>query len=382
MALTWPTGFRSGGMHAGIKEGTDLDVGVLAAESPVPWAGVFTRNAAAAAPVQWCRARLGRPVRALIVNSGNANACTGSQGNIATETSAHAVANRLGCAAEEVLVASTGPIGVQLPVEMITGAVPGLLQGLSDEVDSFARSILTTDTTTKTATATAGNSKLVGVAKGAAMLAPNMATMLAFIATDAALDQSVLRESLQSATDHSFNRVCIDACESTNDSVFVFGGTDPAKQVDPQLFAKALTDVCWNLAEQMVRDAEGATRLVRIHVRGAPDEAAGAELGSAVASSALWKAALHGGDPNWGRVLSALGAASRSLDLRAVKLWIGDAPVFIDGEPVADRSAAARAMSGSEIELTCVVGDAPTAVEVLTTDLSPEYVTLNAGGLS
>lgn len=382
MALTWPTGFGSGGIHAGIKEAPDLDLGILVADTPTPWAGVFTRNAAAAAPVQWSRARLNRPVRTIVVNSGNANACTGRAGMSAVQATAAATAGALGCSQDEVLVASTGPIGMALPVDKIVGAIPDLVSAVSESADSFARSILTTDTKIKTAGARVGDCAIVGVAKGAAMLAPNMATMLAFIVTDASVGQSTLQSSLSSAVERSFNRICIDACESTNDSVFLLGGAHPSNSVDPALLLKALTAVCWDLAEQMVRDAEGATRVVRIHVRGAPDEQTGARLGIAIASSALWRAAVHGGDPNWGRVLAALGAEWRAMDLNSIQLRIGDAPVFVKGEPIEDRNAAALAMAGTEIDLTCEVGSAPTAVEVLSTDISPEYVSLNAGGLS
>ena len=377
--MKWPAGARSAGVAAGIKEGGAPDLGVIAFDEPVTWAGTFTQNAAAAAPVLWCRSHLGTQVRALVVNSGNANACTGSAGEAAVVTSAEAASGHLGCEPDQVLVASTGPIGVPLPVELIVGGLGAAVETLDPGVDAFAGSILTTDTTTKIATARAGDAHVVGVAKGAAMLAPNMATMLAFVVTDADVDAGTLQKVLDVAVDRSFNRISVDACESTNDSVFLFAtGTTPVSDVDSLL--AATTSVCEELALAMVRDAEGGSKLVRIVVEGASDENAACSLGRAVASSALWRAAVHGADPNWGRVASALGSADRTLDLAATSIAIGDVEVFSKGEPVADISAARAAMEEDEIDLRCVVGSGPGAATFLTSDLSPEYVSLNAEG--
>lgn len=345
----------------------------------VPWAGTFTRNAAAAAPVHWCKAKLGGDVRALVVNSGNANACTGAAGEIAVREEAAAVAEHLGCEPDEVLVASTGPIGVPLPVKRIVDAVHGALAELGSSVDTFAGSILTTDTTTKVSTATAGPASVVGVAKGAAMLAPNMATMLAFVVTDAALDRGTLQKILDVAVDRSFNRISVDACESTNDSVFSFA-TGTAGEVDIEGLISATTDVCKNLAEAMVKDAEGGSKLIRIVIEGATDEEHACALGRGVASSVLWRAAAYGNDPNWGRILSALGSTDRSLDPSEVSVAIGDATVFDAGEPVADLGPAQAHMQGDEIRVRCVVGTGPGSAEFLTSDLTPDYVTLNSEG--
>ena len=379
MSVTWPAGVTSAGVACGIKGAGALDLGVIVAPRPVAWAGTFTKNAAAAAPVRWCRATLGRPVRAIVVNSGNANACTGPAGDDATAATARAAADAIGCDATEVLVASTGPIGVPLPVAAIVEALPAAAGVLSSDADSFARSILTTDTRVKATVERAGGATIVGVAKGAAMLAPNMATMLAFLVTDAAVDAGSLQGTLDAAVRTSFDRISVDACESTNDSVFLLA-TGKAGAVDEDAFSVALTSACASLAEQIVRDAEGGSKLVRITVSGAREDEAAATLGRAVAASALWRCAVHGGDPNWGRVLSALGSVDRSLELDLVELSIGAEQVFAAGAPAGSLEAAAKAMAADELEVSCVVGDGPGSAQILSSDLSPEYVTLNAYG--
>ncbi|MDQ3939807.1 MAG: bifunctional ornithine acetyltransferase/N-acetylglutamate synthase, partial [Actinomycetota bacterium] len=237
-----------------------------------------------------------------------------------------------------------------------------------------------TDTTTKVAAAPGDEVAITGVAKGAAMLAPNMATMLAFIATDARLESRELQTCLTGAVDASFNRISVDACESTNDSVFLF--STGRRQVRAEAVASALTSVCSDLARQMVRDAEGGSRLVRVEVVGARDDETAARLARAVAASALWRAALYGADPNWGRVVAALGAADRSLDIAGVDVAIGSETVFATGEPFGSLVAAAKEMQGDETAVHCRVGSGTGRAEILTCDLSPEYVTLNATGTS
>lgn len=377
MAVSWPAGIRSAGIACGIKKSGREDLGVIVADRPVMWAGVFTRNAAAAAPVTWCRDRLLGNVRAIVVNSGNANACTGDAGAKAVRLTAEAAAAALGAAPEEVLVCSTGPIGVPLPVEKVLGALPESISALSRSTEAFARSILTTDTRIKLAS-WEGEATIVGVAKGAAMLAPNMATMLAFIATDADLTRDELQKALRYSVTRSFDRISVDACESTNDSVICLATGE--KQAGFEAFKEGLTEVCASLAHQIVSDAEGSTKLIRIQIDGARDEATAVALGRAVAASDLWRAAAHGGDPNWGRVLSALGAADRALDLNRVELALGAAVVFRRGEPTFEHPASA--MSGDEILVSCSVGEGPGAAEILTADLSPDYVRLNAEGTS
>ena len=379
MAVKWPAGITSAGVPAGIKSGGELDLGLLVSDAPATWAGTFTQNAAAAAPVLWSKSKLSMPVRALVVNSGNANACTGKSGVLAVEQEAAAVADQIGCDADEVLIASTGTIGIPLPVDKILGALPTAAGSLDEDVDDFAHSILTTDTTVKVAEATIAGARVVGVAKGAAMLAPNMATMLAFLTTDASTDAGTLQKALDIAVEHSFNRISVDACESTNDSVFMFA-TGAGDEPGLDELVAATSQVCKELAEAMVRDAEGGSRVVRIRVTGAASDEAACGLARAVASSALWRAAVHGGDPNWGRVAAALGGADWSLDLAAVDIAINDVSVFDGGEPTTDLTAARVAMSSGDITIKCGVGDGSGAADFLTSDLSPEYVTLNAEG--
>lgn len=378
--MTLPEGFSSAGVACGIK-GEALDLGLLVFDEPSPWAGTFTKNGAAASCVHWCRSLMGGQARALVVNSGNANACTGGDGDKAVAATAEAVAAALGCNEREVLVSSTGPIGVPLPVEKVVAGVVTASTSIGPDAQKFSQAILTTDTVAKVARADEDGFTVVGVAKGAAMLAPNMATMLAFLTTDAAVGPEVLQSALTAAVSRSFDRISVDACESTNDSVFLVS-SQRSGSVDEAAFATAVGRVCSDLAEQMVRDAEGGSRLVRIQISGAADEDHAVALGRSVAASALWRAAIHGADPNWGRVLSALGAVDRGLDLSKVTLSIGSVVVFADGAPTGSLAAAAREMEADEFVVSCRVGSADTRVEILTTDLSPEYVTINASGTS
>lgn len=378
MAVTWPRGFTSAGTSCGIKAGGAADLGAIVAERPSAWAGVFTRNAAAAASVGWCRSHLGGQMRAIVVNSGNANACTGAAGERAVQEVAVAAAGVFGCDADQVLISSTGPIGVLLPHERIVEALPTL--ELGDTVDAFAGAIMTTDTQQKVATATAGDATVVGVAKGAAMLAPNMATMLAYVATDARATASDLQDIVTEAVDVSFNRLCIDACESTNDSVFLLASG--LVEVGTDELRSAVVSVCKDLALQMAHDAEGGSKVVTILVEGAADDGAATTLGKAVANSVLWRAAVNGSDPNWGRVLSALGTADRALSLDQVELSIGDVVVFSKGEPFEAWAAAREVMTGDSFLVRCRVGVGPGSSEVVTTDLSTDYVVLNATGTS
>jgi glutamate N-acetyltransferase/amino-acid N-acetyltransferase len=381
MAVSWPRGIRSSGVACGIKAAGALDLGMVALDSPGAWAATFTQSGAAAAPVVWSRSLLGGALRAVVVNSGNANACTGAAGAAAVEQTARAAAAEVGCAPREVAVASTGPIGIPLPLAEVLRGLPPAAQQLTADTAAFSDAILTTDTKPKAARGSGRGFTITGVAKGAAMLAPNMATMLAFLATDAAAEPLALQAALNDAVAATFDRIDVDGCQSTNDSVFLLASA-AAGRADERALAGPLTDVCADLAEQMVRDAEGGSRLVRIRVAGAEDERACALLAHAVARSALWRAALYGSDPNWGRVVAALGAADPKLDLARVAVSIGREEVFRAGEPTGSRAAAAEAMAADEVLVACQVGESEAAAEVLTTDLSPDYVTLNAGGMS
>lgn len=376
--MRWPQGFRSAGVHAGIKK-EGLDLGVIVCDRPAVWAGTFTKNAAAAASVEWSRARLEGPLHAVVVNSGNANACTGRRGVEAVSMTAEAAAEGIGCTPEQIGIASTGPIGIPLDASLLVRSIPAALRDVNDDAESFARAIMTTDTRIKSVEARAGTARVVGVAKGAAMLAPNMATMLAFVATDARIDAVDLRRILGPSVAHSFDRICVDACESTNDSVFCLASG--AVDVAPDVLGAAIGSVCKGLARQMVEDAEGASKVIVINVQGTSTESGAVSLGRAVAASGLWRAAAYGADPNWGRIVAALGAADRSIDLSALDIAIAGVTVFAGGEPIehALREAAAG-MTGPEFEVQCTVGTGPGGATVLTSDLTPDYVKLNAEG--
>ena len=379
--MRWPAGVRSAGGSCGIKDDGSPDLGVLVFDEPAVWAGTFTSNAAAAAPVTWSRALRGHPVRGLVVNSGNANACTGAGGDAATHATARAAAGALECTAEEILVASTGPIGIPLPVDKVVAGIPAAVTELGADLEAFAQSILTTDSSIKVSAASAEVSRVVGVAKGAAMLAPNMATMLAFLVTDAAASRSALKRCLQEAVDRSFNRISVDACQSTNDSVMLFS-TASQTEIEPDGLAACVHEVCAELAEQIVRDAEGGSRLVRIVVEGAGSEASAVALGHSIAASVLWRAAVHGADPNWGRIVAAMGSASPALDLGRLTVRIGEEVVFDRGEPVGSLETAGKWMDSDEVTVTCGLDMGEESAVVLTSDLSEEYVALNAEGTS
>jgi glutamate N-acetyltransferase / amino-acid N-acetyltransferase len=377
--VRWPAGITGAGGSARIKGNELPDLGAIVADEPCTWAGTFTHNAAAAAPVGWCRARQGGRVRAIVVNSGNANACTGVFGEEAVARTARAAAAELGCSDDEILVASTGVIGIPLPVELIEASLPHVLATTTDDANAFAHSILTTDTRAKMSSAEVDGCSIVGVAKGAAMLAPNMATMLAFITTDAQLTYDETQTAISKAVDRSFNRISVDACESTNDSVFLLA-TGRARSPDRQRFEDALTSVCRDLAHQMVADAEGGSRVVHVHIAGAGDEEHAVSLGRAVAASALWRAAVHGADPNWGRIAAALGQSDRRLDLAELQIAIGSETVFEGGCPCGSLEAAKKAMEETEFDVICKIGSGPDSAEILTSDLSTQYVIENAWG--
>ncbi|MBA2273268.1 MAG: bifunctional glutamate N-acetyltransferase/amino-acid acetyltransferase ArgJ [Actinobacteria bacterium] len=377
--MRWPRGFAGAGVACGIKGDGRLDLGLIVAEEGVSWAGAFTANGAAASCVRHCRALLGRATRAVVVNSGNANACTGQAGSRAVTVVTEEVAREIGCLPQEVLVASTGPIGVPLPTKLLVGALPRAMGSLSGEVGPFAASILTTDTGTKTAKADLGGASITGVAKGAGMLAPNMATMLAFIVTDARIPTRPLQTIFTDAVTRTFNRVVVDGCESTNDSAFLLSSCR-GERVDSDRWTRGLHDVCSDLAQQMAHDGEGATKSFRVGVAGAKDEASAVALGRAVASSALWRAAVNGADPDWGRIVAALGSVDRFLDLTALTISIGDVQLLRKGQPTGLQNDAERIMQARDFDVTCEVGAGSASARVLSADMSCDYVRINAHG--
>ncbi len=388
-------GVRLAAAEAGLryKGRPDLLLASFPPETAV--AGTLTRSHTAAPPVHWCRALLGEGgggARALVVNAGNANAATGDQGHAAVRRTAEAAAALVGCRADEVYVSSTGVIGEQLPVERLTAALPGLHRRLSDSAwPEAARAIMTTDTYPKGATASAeidGVPVVVnGIAKGSGMIAPNMGTMLAYVFTDANLAAAVLRPMVRRGVNRSFNAITVDGDTSTNDTCLLFAtGAARHRRIGSagdarlQSFRAALEAVLTDLARQIVRDGEGATKLVAITVRGAASEAAARKLGLAIANSPLVKTAIAGEDPNWGRIVAVVGRAGVAFDQAQLAIWLGAERAAANGvaDPAFNEPAAARHMKGQEIEIAVEIGSGPGAATVWTCDLTHGYIEINA----
>lgn len=385
MSVTAPEGFRAAGVHAGIKPTGALDLAVVATADgmPVTAAAVFTQNKACAAPVQVSRAHLaatGGMAAAVVLNSGNANAATGQAGVDVAELACRLVAEGIGCATDDVLVCSTGLIGIPLAPAPFQAGVPAAVGALSpDGGHQAAEAIMTTDTRAKVVAVSGGGFTVGGIAKGAAMLAPNMATMLAVLTTDAAATHADLQAALRAAVDGSFNRLTVDGCTSTNDTVIVLA-SGAAGTVDAAALTATLTEACASLAQQMADDAEGATHTVRVTVSGAATDAEAARAARKVAESQLVKCSWYGGDPYWGRVLSELGTAGVDLDLAAATISYGGIVVSRGGEAAPhDESAVAEHMRQRELEVGCHLGVGGGSWWVLTNDLTHAYVDENMG---
>jgi glutamate N-acetyltransferase / amino-acid N-acetyltransferase len=381
MSITAAAGFEAGGLASGIKESgaPDLAIVVTADRQPAVAAGVFTSNLARAAPVQISAQHLadGRAA-AVVLNSGNANAATGAAGRADARRMCALTSEGLGVATSDVLVCSTGLIGIPLPMDALESGIPKLCPRVSTAGGAdAARAILTTDTKPKEAVSTVGPITIGGMAKGAAMLSPAMATMLAVVTTDAAVDHALLQRALAAAVADSFDCLIVDGARSTNDTVLIFanGQAGPA---EPHGFTDALTAVCASLAEQMARDAEGATKFARIRVVGARTDADARIAARAVANSQLVQCSLNGADPYWGRVLSELGASGAILDPERVDISYNGITVCRDGIACEhDAAALAREMAGTDIEIRCDLGRAHGEATVLTTDLSHAYIDEN-----
>ncbi len=392
--LTTPKGFLAAGLHCGIKPDPEvLDLGLIYSERPAAVAATFTTNRIHAAAVRISRERVasGR-AQAVVVNSGNANACTGARGLEDAHAMTRLVAEQLRLEEAEVLVASTGIIGEYLPMDKIEMGIAGVAGALGrgpEADDSISRAILTTDTGPKVAAARfevdGATATLTGIAKGAGMIAPNMATMLCFLTTDVAIDWHVLRDLLAEAVNRSFNRIAIDGHTSTNDTVICLAngalGNSPVRPGSRTHFElrDALTHVTWTLARRIVRDGEGATKLVEIVVKGAATEDDAVRVARSVADSPLVKTTLHGEDPNWGRITSAAGYCGAQVEEEKLSCWIGDVLVFEKGEPVPGvRERAHAELTGSDVRLVLDLGLGTGQTTVWTCDLSEEYVRSNA----
>jgi glutamate N-acetyltransferase / amino-acid N-acetyltransferase len=389
--VTAPAGFRAAGAACGIKKTGALDLALLVADGTATAAAVFTTNKAQAAPVLVSRehlARSGGRARAVVVNSGCANACTGPEGMAVARSAADFVAAITGCPADQVLVASTGVIGVQLDLDRLRkGALEAARVLSRDGHGDAARAIMTTDKAPKSAAVSvatpAGTFRVGGMAKGAGMIEPHMATMLGFVTTDAAAAPLVLQRALGEAVDVTFNAITIDGDTSTNDTVFLLASGASGVEIDEQAypaFVAALRDVCGTLARAIVRGGEGATKLVAISASGAASAAEAKRAAQTIANSLLVKTALHGGDPNWGRLLAAAGRAGVAFDVDRAAVRVGPVVLFKDGVPFDDRAPQAAAyLEGGDLEIDVDLGTGGThSATVWTCDFSAEYVAINA----
>jgi glutamate N-acetyltransferase/amino-acid N-acetyltransferase len=383
VSVTAPQGFVAAGIACGIKDSgaPDLSLVATADGQPVAAAGVFTQNKAQAAPVLVSKAHLaatGGRAAAVILNSGNANAATGATGQAHAETMCALSAQHLGCQPHDVLVCSTGLIGIPLPIAVIEAGIPGLVAArTSDGGAEAAAAIMTTDTIRKETVVDGDGFTVGGMAKGAAMLAPNMATMLAVLTTDAEVDPAALQKALQRAVSMSFNTMSVDGCTSTNDTVLVLA-SGRAGRVNEADLADALKYACIGLAEQMVSDAEGATKVVRVRVMGAEDDEQAARAARKVAESQLVKCSWYGNDPYWGRIVSELGTAGVSFDPDTVSVAYGGEVVCRDGV-AADHDAAllAQHMAGRTLDVTADLGLGRGDATILTNDLTHAYIDEN-----
>ena len=391
-------GFEACGVHAGFRRDPSRnDLALVAAGSPVAAAGVFTRNLFCAAPVTVDREHLaaGGRARAVIVNSGIANAATGEPGLANARRTAELLAARLGCRAEEVLVASTGVIGKHLDMGVMEAGVAMVCDGLGRDPEAndlaAARGIMTTDTKVKRAAVRYADESgatytVGGMCKGSGMISPNMATMIAVVTTDAPVAPAVLQTALRAAADASFNRVTVDSDTSTNDSCFLLasgdaGGAeiDAAEGARYEAFLAALTAVCGSLAQKIAADGEGATKLVRVTVMGAATQADADLAARTVASSPLVKTAVAGHDANWGRIAAALGRSGASFDQYGVDIDILGIPVCRAGLVVDfDEDEALRRFEGPQVDIVCDLGAGDASSTVWTCDLTHGYISINA----
>ena len=384
MSVTAPRGFRATGVAAGIKPDGKLDLALVVGDTDLVAAAVFTTNQAAAAPVQVSREQLanGKSMRAVVLNSGGANAGTGGRGNADARATINATASAVECSHKEVLVCSTGGIGKVLPIRNVINGISAAAQQLeaSAEAGSLAaRAIMTTDTVPKESTFAGDGFVVGGMAKGAGMVRPDMATMLVVVTTDAVVDSAELDAALRTAVDESFHALNIDGCPSTNDTVILLASGASGTHPGPDALTAAITAVCWDLANQLAADAEGASRVVTINVVGAATDALARRAGRIVADSALVRSAFYGGDPNWGRLLGALGASSVEFDPATFGIAYNGIDIARNGIAVAhDGQALHDAIATGDFTVTMTVGNGPGEARVITTDLTPDYVTFNA----
>lgn len=388
-----PKGFRAAGVKCGIKASGNMDLALIVSDHPCTAAGTFTLNRVAAAPVQWDRALVpNHGLRGVVVNAGNANAATGQQGLDNAAKMAALAARAIGCEASQVLVASTGVIGHQLPMEKIELGVGLAHAALSAEATGFeaaSRAIMTTDTFPKVAgttitTADGETVHILGLCKGAAMIGPRMATMLGFVVTDARLPENVLQEYLSEVVDDTFNCISVEGHASTNDTVLLLANgqanAKPLSGADARMFRQALRDVCEDLAKMIPGDGEGATHRITIDVEGCMNRDEALAIARAVADSPLVKTAIHGADPNWGRIVSAAGYAGVDFHESELCLKLNGFPLYHKGTPL-DFDAAkvsANIRENRETHIQLIFYRGATSLRFWTCDLTAEYIHLNA----
>jgi len=373
-----PQGFRSASIAAGLKSTGALDLTLIENQGPMfTAAAVFTTNKVVAAPVIWSRqVAKGQIVRAVVLNSGGANACTGPQGFADTHKTAEHVGQLLNVSAGEVIVCSTGLIGELLPMPKIIAGLDAIAPVMNNEgLQTSAQAIMTTDSVPKIATANFGGAEFAGIAKGAGMLAPALATMLSVVMSDAVVSDNA-QEIFQRVTDRTYNRIDSDGCTSTNDTVlFMASGASGVEVTDADLEAM-LVNVCGSLSEQLIADAEGSTKTVAVKVLNASSEKDAVEVGRACARNNLLKAAIFGGDPNWGRVLAAVGTADANMDPLAIDVKLNGVQVCTNSAPDADKSTVNFDARLVNIEIDLKVGSA--SATIMTNDLSHDYVHENS----
>jgi glutamate N-acetyltransferase/amino-acid N-acetyltransferase len=384
------SGFKAAGIAAGLKKKGKKDLGLMVSEIPATVAGVFTRNRVKAAPVILDRRRIKTGVcQAIIVNSGNANCCTGEQGIRDAETMANLAASELGISEDLVLVASTGVIGESLPIEKIDAAIPTLVDSLKSEgIPDLARSIMTTDTVPKMLSAhgvvDGKTFTVTGVAKGAGMIRPDMATMLCFVCTDVKISSEILKEILVKAVNRSFNRITIDGDTSTNDTVLVMAnglsGAVIQSPAQKDIFQKILDETFLDLAKQLVRDGEGVTKLVEIMVRNALSDSDAQKVVDTVAHSPLVKTAFFGEDANWGRIAGAVGRAGVQIDPYKIDVYFDDVQMVKAGmgQGKTVEAKATKVLKRPEFTVTIDLNSGSGSGSILTCDFSVDYIRINA----
>ncbi|TWT54737.1 Arginine biosynthesis bifunctional protein ArgJ [Rubripirellula amarantea] len=385
-----PQGFRFAGVKAGIKASGKPDVSLIVTDRPAVAAGVYTTNQIVAAPVVLCRSRTPTSsFRGVVINSGNANACTGDQGDQDAARMTQIVADHVGCRADDVLVMSTGVIGHQLPMEKVAAGTVDAYGKLAAGAEAFsaaATAIMTTDAFRKVqwGNVTIGKNtyKIAAMAKGAGMISPNMATMLSVVITDAPLDENTCQFALKMAADESFNRVSVDGHTSTNDTLLLIssGEGESLSGDDLSTFQQTLNDVCIRLAKLLVADGEGCTHVLAIEVSGAASDTDATLIAKTIAASPLVKCAITGGDPNWGRIVSAAGYAGPTINPKQTSLKICGTLIYENGTPLPfDAKALSQAMkASSEVLIELAVGKTGASAKYWASDLTNDYVNFNS----